>query len=78
MFGRPKRGNICEPGPPVHADPCIVVGSMGRVESSGDNAAVEDFFALLRRRVLDRHTCTSRDQLRIATVTLIGRTYRRR
>lgn len=31
-----------------------MVGSMGRVGAAGDNAAMEDFFALLQKNVLDR------------------------
>ncbi|WP_152631279.1 IS3 family transposase [Agreia bicolorata] len=55
-----------------------LVGSMGRVGSSGDNAAMESFFALLQKNVLDRRSWTTRDQLRIAIVTWIERTYHRR
>ena len=55
-----------------------MVGSMGRVGSSGDNAAMESFFALLQKNVLDRRSWTTRDQLRIAMVTWIERTYHRR
>jgi putative transposase len=55
-----------------------MVGSMGQVGSAGDNAAMESFFALLQRNVLDRHRWASRDELRIAIVTWIERTYHRR
>lgn len=55
-----------------------MVGSMGRVGSSGDNAAMESFFALLQKNVLDRRTWTTREQLRIAIVIWIERTYHRR
>jgi putative transposase len=55
-----------------------MVGSMGQVGSAGDNAAMESFFALLQRNVLDRRRWTSRDELRIAIVTWIERTYHRR
>jgi transposase InsO family protein len=51
---------------------------MGQVGSAGDNAAMESFFALLQRNVLDRRRWTTRDQLRIAIVTWIERTYHRR
>jgi transposase InsO family protein len=51
------------------------VGSMGQVGSTGDNAAMESFFVLLQRNVLDRHRWNSRDELRIAIVTWIERTY---
>jgi putative transposase len=55
-----------------------MVGSMGQVGSAGDNAAMESFFALLQRNVLDRRRWDSRDDLRIAIVTWIERTYHRR
>ena len=54
------------------------VGSMGRVGSSGDNATMESFFALLQKNVLNRRSSTTRDQLHIAMVTWIERTYHRR
>ena len=55
-----------------------LVGSMGRVGAAGDNAAMESFFALLQQNVLNRHRWASRDQLRIAIVTWVERTYHRR
>ena len=55
-----------------------LVGSMGRVGAAGDNAAMESFFALLQRNVLDRQRWATREQLRIAIVTWIERTYHRR
>ncbi|MGJ9424201.1 IS3 family transposase, partial [Aeromicrobium sp. CF3.5] len=55
-----------------------MVGSMGRVGAAGDNAAMESFFSLLQRNVLDRRHWTTRDELRIAIVTWIERTYHRR
>ncbi|WP_206447218.1 IS3 family transposase [Agrococcus sp. KRD186] len=55
-----------------------LVGSMGRVASCGDNAAMESFFALLQKNVLDRRSWTTRQQLRTAIVTWIERTYHRR
>jgi putative transposase len=55
-----------------------LTGSMGRVASAGDNAAMESFFALLQNNVLDRHTWTTRDELRLAIITWIERTYHRR
>lgn len=51
---------------------------MGRVGSSGVNAAMESFFALLQKNVLDRRSWTTREQLRIAIVTWIERIYHRR
>ncbi|MFC8008630.1 IS3 family transposase [Streptomyces olivaceus] len=55
-----------------------LVGSMGRVGAAGDNAAMESFFALLQKNVLDRRTWVTRQELRIAIVTWIERTYHRR
>ena len=55
-----------------------MVGSMGRVGAAGDNAAMESFFALLQKNVLNRQTWTTREELRIAIVTWIERTYHRR
>ena len=55
-----------------------MVGSMGRVGAAGDNAAMESFFALLQKNVLDRRTWATREELRIAIVTWIERTYHRR
>ncbi len=55
-----------------------MVGSMGRVGSAGDNAAMESFFALLQNNVLDRRRWHTRHDLRIAIVTWIERTYHRR
>jgi putative transposase len=55
-----------------------MVGSMGQVGTAADNAAMESFFALLQRNVLDRRRWDTRDELRIAIVTWIERTYHRR
>ncbi len=55
-----------------------MVGSMGRVGAAGDNAAMESFFALLQKNVLDRQYWATREELRIAIVTWIERTYHRR
>ncbi|CAM5512678.1 IS3 family transposase ISBli17 [Streptomyces antimycoticus] len=55
-----------------------LAGSMGRVGAAGDNAAMESFFALLQKNVLDRRTWATRQELRIAIVTWIERTYHRR
>ena len=55
-----------------------LLGSMGRVGAAGDNAAMESFFALLQKNVLDRRTWSTREELPIATVTWIERTYHRR
>ncbi|BDZ61088.1 IS3 family transposase ISBli17 [Demequina sediminis] len=55
-----------------------MVGSMGRVGAAGDNTAMESFFSLLQKNVLDRRTWDTREELRIAIVTWIERTYHRR
>lgn len=55
-----------------------LIGSMGRVGAAGDNAAMESFFSLLQNNVLDRQPWLTRDELRIAIVTWIERTYHRR
>jgi putative transposase len=51
-------------------------GSMGRVGACADNAAMESFFSLLQKNVLDRRVWATREELRIAIVTWIERTLR--
>ena len=51
---------------------------MGRVGACGDNAAMESFFSLLQKNVLDRQRWATRDELRLAIVTWIEQTYHRR
>jgi putative transposase len=53
-------------------------GHVGWVGAAGDNAAMESFFSLLQKNVLNRRTWATRDELRIAIVTWIERTYHRR
>lgn len=55
-----------------------MVGSMGRVGAAGDNAAMESFFSLLQKNVLNRQSWATREDLRLAIVTWIERTYHRR
>lgn len=55
-----------------------LVGSMGQVGTAADNAAMESFFALLQRNVLNRRRWATRAELRLAIVTWIERTYHRR
>ena len=43
-----------------------------------NNAAMESFLGLLQKNVLDRRRWDTREQLRIAIVTWIERTYHRR
>lgn len=51
---------------------------MGRVASAGDNAAMESFNSLLQNNVLDTRRCETREELQLAIVTWIERTYHRR
>ena len=51
---------------------------MGRVASAGDNAAMESFFSLLQKNVLNRQSWATRDELRLEIITWIERTYHRR
>ena len=53
-------------------------GSMGRVATCADNAAMESFFSLLQKNVLDRRRWETREQLRLAIITWIEGTYHRR
>ena len=53
-------------------------GSMGRVGACADNAAMESFFALLQKNVLNRRRWTTREELRLAIVVWIEKTYHRR
>ncbi len=55
-----------------------LTGSMGRVASAGDNAAMESFFSLLQGNVLDQRRWRSRSELSFEIVTWIERTYNRR
>jgi transposase InsO family protein len=55
-----------------------MTGSMGRVGACGDNAMMESFFSLLQKNVLDRQRWTNREELRVAIVIWIERTYHRR
>ena len=53
-------------------------GSMGRVATCADNAAMESFFALLQKNVLNRRRWTTREELRLAIIIWIEKTYHRR
>lgn len=55
-----------------------LTGSMGRVGACADNAAMESFFSLLQKNVLNRHPWASRQELRLAIITWIEKTYHRR
>ena len=51
---------------------------MGRVAACADNAAMESFFSLLQKNVLDRQRWRTRDELRLAIVVWIEKKYHRR
>ena len=53
-------------------------GSMGRVGACGDNAAMESFFSLLQKNVLDRQPWRTRQELRLAIVHWIEAKYHRK
>ncbi|MGX1226839.1 putative transposase [Streptomyces ambofaciens] len=55
-----------------------MAGPIGRVGAAGDNAAMESFFSLLQKNVLDRRVWATREELRTAIVTWTERTYHRR
>ncbi len=55
-----------------------LIASMGRVGAAGDNAAMESFFSLLQKNVLNQQEWDTREQLRTAIITWIERTYHRR
>ena len=55
-----------------------LAGSMGRVSSAGDNAAMESFYSLLQKNVLDRKRWRTRDELSYAVVYWIEHTYNHR
>lgn len=48
---------------------------MGRIASASDNAAMESFWALLQRNVLNPQTWRTRDDLHYAIVHWIENTY---
>jgi transposase InsO family protein len=51
---------------------------MGRVGAAGDNAAMESFFSLLQKNVLDRKSWQTRKELRLAIVSWIEGKYHRK
>ncbi len=55
-----------------------LIGSMGRTGTCADNAAMGSFFALLQSNVLNRQRWHTREELRLAIVFWIERTYHRR
>ena len=55
-----------------------LAGSMGRVGAAGDNAAMESFFSLLQKNVLDRQWWSTRQQLRLAIIAWLEGKYHRK
>lgn len=53
-------------------------GSMGRVATCADNAAMESFYSLVQKNVLNLKSWDTREELRLALVTWIEKTYNRR
>ena len=51
---------------------------MGRVGAACDNAAMESFFSLLHKNVLDTRRWETQEELRLAIVTWIETKYNRR
>jgi transposase InsO family protein len=54
-----------------------LIGSMGRVASAADNAAIESFHALLQKNVLNTRRWETKEELRLAIVTWIEKKYHR-
>ncbi len=73
-----RRGDLSVPEVAVDFGIAGLKGSMGRVASAGDNAAMESFFSLLQKNVLNRRRWDSRDELHNAIVFWIEHTYNRR
>jgi transposase InsO family protein len=55
-----------------------LTGSMGRVSSAGDNAAMESFYSLLQKNVLDRRRWRTRNELAYEIIYWIEHTYNHR
>jgi transposase InsO family protein len=55
-----------------------LTGSMGRVGACGDNAAMESFFSLLQKNILDTRRWRTREELRLAIVSWIETKYHRK
>jgi len=54
-----------------------LTGSMGRVASAADNAAIESFHSLLQKNVLNTRRWETKEDLRLAMVTWIEKKYHR-
>jgi putative transposase len=73
------RSRVPVPVPPLRRIP--PAPRAHRLDGQGrcaDNAAMESFFSLLQKNVLDRQPWLSRQDLRLAITTWIERTYHRR
>lgn len=55
-----------------------LAGSVGRVGACGDNVAMESFFSLLQKNVLNTKRWDTREELRLAIVTWIESKYHRK
>ncbi len=55
-----------------------LLGSMGRVGAAGDNAAMESFFALLQKNVLNKKQWNNRAELRLEITYWIEAIYHRK
>ena len=66
------------PGPGQVLPGAKLTGSMGRVASAGDNAAMESFFSLLQKNVFNRRRWRTRGELGHATIYWIEHTYNHR
>ena len=55
-----------------------LIGSMGQTRTCADNAAMESFFALVQGNVFNRQRWQTSEELRLAVVVWIERTYHRR
>jgi putative transposase len=64
--------------PPEFKKSNDLTGSMGRVSSAGDNAAMESFYSLLQKNVLERRRWRTRAELSYAIVYWLEHTYNRR
>ena len=79
-FGRHGRAlRPRQPAPlprlPAHAAPYAAPRLDAPVGTCGDNAAVESFFSLLQKNVLNRQRWQTREELRLAIVVWMQRTY---
>ncbi len=69
-------GDLAEPDLPGVLRPLEIMESPP-TGFAGDNAAMESFFSLLQKNVLNRRVWATREELRIAIVVWIERTYHR-